>query len=114
MRGVFLWSSARQVRKTSEGNFGSDRLKHRLIPDCTSAKKERLNFTHVVDEKLECFLKRAWHEVVTVFMYVIDVIEPEFDSRRGAKRSEDFFKARLDGRKFHGLKQRKVEILRET
>ena len=47
-------------------------------------------------------------------MYVIDVIESEFDSRRGAKRSEDFFKARLDGRKFHGLKQRKVEILRET
>ena len=47
-------------------------------------------------------------------MYVIDVIESEFDSRRGAKRSEDFFKARLDGRKFHGLKQCEVEIFRET
>src|SRR3989442_3407090 len=43
-----------------------------------------------------------------------NVIESEFDSRRRAKRREDFFKARRDGRKFHGLKERKVEILRET
>jgi len=47
-------------------------------------------------------------------MDVIDAIESEFDPRCGAKRSEDFFKARLDGRKFHGLKHRKVEIFREA
>lgn len=47
-------------------------------------------------------------------MEVIDAINSEFDSRCGAKCSEDFFKARLDGWKFRGLKHRKVEIFRET
>src|SRR5258708_11799885 len=47
-------------------------------------------------------------------MYVVDVIKSEFNSGRGAKRRENFVKARLDSRKFHGLKQRKVEIFRET